>query len=432
LPPATGRSPPRLWPEGFELLLRLPGFGHFRAPGRYTLLTCLGLSLLAGRGFDRGLPPRRFWLGVALAVLLAVTGFAWGMSWIDRPDVRELLGGHGGLDYLVGGLAAWCLGLVAVVAWRRGKSASGPWAPFVVAAAELVVLYHSGTTPWGWSIRFPETSPVFQRLLRESTVGLIAGRIHSLPVRAGLTPAYPYLSIFPPPPNYLLESSMFADKYSASLLPWLNRSGVTHGIFLGKEIFRPSETLYLGPDPALDAIIPYEGSTRPGPRLWRLERYEGAYPPAHLSRTVRVAADWYEMYPALSQADNPDDVWFLQADLPPDPPGPRARNARLLRWDGRSGEVEHDGTIDLVMRRTFYPGWTARLDDGPPVPVVPADGGFQSVRIPGSGTTRVTVSYRPTLLPRLGTVSLAATSAALLTLLGFVMRRRRGSEERPR
>ena len=37
------------WPDGFAILLQIPGFGWFRAPSRYTLLTSLGLALLAGR-----------------------------------------------------------------------------------------------------------------------------------------------------------------------------------------------------------------------------------------------------------------------------------------------------------------------------------------------------------------------------------------------
>ena len=53
------------------------------------------------------------------------------------------------------------------------------------------------------------------------------------------------------------------------------------------------------------------------------------------------------------------------------------------------------GHADLVLRRTFFPGWTARLNDGQEVPVVKADGGFQSVRLAGSGTTRVSLQYRP-------------------------------------
>jgi len=43
---------PGWWPDGFFVLLQLPGLGWFRAPARYTLLTSLGLALLAGRGLD--------------------------------------------------------------------------------------------------------------------------------------------------------------------------------------------------------------------------------------------------------------------------------------------------------------------------------------------------------------------------------------------
>jgi hypothetical protein len=39
---------PRWWPAGFLYLLKIPGFGLFRAPARYTLLSSLGLALLAG------------------------------------------------------------------------------------------------------------------------------------------------------------------------------------------------------------------------------------------------------------------------------------------------------------------------------------------------------------------------------------------------
>ena len=44
---------PRWWPQGYLYLLSLPGLGYFRVPARYTLLTCLGIALLAGEGFDR-------------------------------------------------------------------------------------------------------------------------------------------------------------------------------------------------------------------------------------------------------------------------------------------------------------------------------------------------------------------------------------------
>src|SRR5262249_42891029 len=56
---------PRWWASGYVRLLALPALGYFRAPARYTLLTCLGLALLAGEGFDPSPSPRRFRVGLA-------------------------------------------------------------------------------------------------------------------------------------------------------------------------------------------------------------------------------------------------------------------------------------------------------------------------------------------------------------------------------
>jgi hypothetical protein len=191
---------------------------------------------------------------------------------------------------------------------------------------------------------------------------------------------------------------------------------VTHGVWAGPKPFRSdAQVLFTGPDPALDALRNAD-PTDPVPHLWRVERYPPTAPPARVALVVREAKDWYELYPALSTSYHPGEVWFERADRPPEDSGPRARTARLLHWDGRSGAVEHDGTCDLVLRRTYYPGWTARLDDGPKVPVFRADGGLQAVRIPGAGTTRIRVRYRPRALVACATLSTLAISLALAVL----------------
>lgn len=405
---------PRWWPDGFWALLHLPGFGHFRAPGRYTLLTCLGLSLLAGRGFDRLVSARRFWTGLALAAAFGAVAGAWGYSWLFRPDVRLWLGDHDRAYHLAAGAVAWGVALAAVVAWRMGRL--GPWGPFAAAAVELGLLYYHSPTPWGWSVPLPQGSPALRRLMQEPEVGLVAGRLLNIPVRAGLTTAYPDLGITAPPPNYLLGPSVYPTPPAPESLPWLARFGVTHGIWEGPTPFRrDAEVLFLGEDRALNEVRTKDPSLS-GPRVWRVERYPGAAPPAHVALRVREAADWYELYPALSKAEVRDEVWYGRVDRPPEGPGPRARSARLLRWDGRSGEVEHDGTCDLVIRRTYYPGWTARLDDGPEAPVARADGGLQAVRIPGAGRTRIMVRYRPRPLAAGATLSGLAIGAALAAL----------------
>ena len=147
------------WPEAFEVLLRLPIFGHFRAPGRYTLLTSVALSLLAGRGFDLALSTRRFWSGYALAVFVGSTGIAWGIYWSGQPDLQEAFGGGQANRLIAAGGVVWAVSLLVVAGWRSRRLS--PWVPFVFTACELAYLYHNGTTPWGWAVRFPEESPVF-------------------------------------------------------------------------------------------------------------------------------------------------------------------------------------------------------------------------------------------------------------------------------
>ena len=77
---------PGWWPDGFYLLMRLPGLGWFRAPARYTLLTSLGLALLAGRGLDRSITARRFWVGFTMAIACGALAWCWSAYWTGQPD----------------------------------------------------------------------------------------------------------------------------------------------------------------------------------------------------------------------------------------------------------------------------------------------------------------------------------------------------------
>ncbi len=93
----------------------------------------------------------------------------------------------------------------------------------------------------------------------------------------------------------------------------------------------------------------------------------------------------------------------------------------------RVATVEHDGACDLVLARSYYPGWRSRIDEGPEEPVLSADGGFQAVRINGSGTHRVALRYQPTGIVLLASISILSGSVALgvlaAAILSFVRRR---------
>lgn len=411
---------PRWWLEGFQLLLNLPVLGQFRAPGRYTLLTSLGLCLLAGRGLDRAIPAARFRLGVALAAAFGLAGLAWGYEWSARPDVRAELDDSTRLTCLAGGAAAWAVALGAVAVWRSGRSSA--WLPMAVAGSELAFLFYHGPTTWGRTIRFPDDSPMLRRLAAESGVGVVAGWLRNVPVGGGFDAADSYLGITPPPPNYLLDAAAHPGSAAFDYRFLMPRYGVTHGVFEAGTHFLAGETLARGADPVLDRVLPRLRQT-PARRLWKLERYGPTWPAARAAIEVRRARDWYELLPALCREARPGPVWFYPGDEPPTPPGPRARSARVVRWDSRSGVVEHDGTCDLVLRRPYYPGWTASLDGGPDLAVSRADGNVQGVRLPGSGRTRVELRYRPASLPAAAGVSLASALAAAGVLAAAALRR---------
>ncbi len=221
---------PGWWPDAFFLLMQLPGLGWFRAPARYTLLTSLGLALLAGHGLDYDITSRRFYRGLALAILIGTAAWAWSIYWARRPDFESSMGPSTvGMRFLIAALV-WFFGLTAIVIWRRNRTFT--WVPILLAAIELCGLFYLGPIRWRSLIRLPEASPVLRQLATLPDVGLVGGRLQNLAVDAGQTTAYPYLGITPPPPTYLLEpTSRSPGENTTPEIYWQHRFGVSHGIW---------------------------------------------------------------------------------------------------------------------------------------------------------------------------------------------------------
>ncbi len=97
-------------------------------------------------------------------------------------------------------------------------------------------------------------------------------------------------------------------------------------------------------------------------------------------------------------------------------PEPTAQAAIVQSYDGRTAVVDHDGSCVLILRRTYYPGWFYQIDGGPHTPVLKVEGGLQGIRLVGSGSNQVVVSYQPTGLAQATTVSLTAITAAVCVL----------------
>jgi Bacterial membrane protein YfhO len=418
------------WPEGYLGLVRLAPFSYFRVPARYTLLSSFGLAVLAGEGFDHTISRVRFRAGLASAILFATLAAAAAVLWTNRPEVhlRPLLGRIPG-GFLWGALVWSCLP-AAVVGWR--KRWLRPWTLLVLAAAELGILFYHGTTEWGAAIELPGRSGVLAELARRSPQGLIGGDLGNLPVRLGLKTARPYLGFAQLPLNRLLlrlqdrplrGGELAIDEHTRGLTfvqikRWLRRWRVSVLVGSHPTIRELGKNVGDWADPTLDRVVARD-PFQPAPRDWSIVLLADPIPEVRAAVRAYTAATLGDLLNRFTREDDLDVAWFLSED---DVPGrPAAESARVVSWDGDRGTVEHEGTCDLVIARSFDPGWKARINDGPPQQVLHVDGGYQGVRITGTGVHRVVLEYRPpgwVWYVRLSSLSAAVVLLVLLVSLG--------------
>jgi hypothetical protein len=307
-------------------------------------------------------------------------------------------------------VSSWIISVLLVTHWRLRQLSSGVMVTFV--ALELGALFYLGPVPWGRSIPFPQDSPIMHRLKAEAGVGLVAGALDNLPLRSELTPAFPYLGITPPPPNYLLEAATRLGRSTEPPAPVLLRHfGVTHGVWHEHDIIPGSSTVFVSFDRALDRATNSSNLQR-----WKIVRYRDPRPAAWICRRATVLPGWQDVYSRLIHSADADEACYIDAEAPANLGTRRASSARIARFQNDEALVEHDGTCDLVIRRAHYPGWTCSVNGGPPQPVSKADGGLQAVRLEGEGPSFVRFSYQPTRWKSLCRISAFAIFLTVGTL----------------
>ncbi len=195
---------PNWWPDGYTRLLALPGIGYFRVPARYTLITSLGLAILAGDGLDRSISKTQFRTGLLDGDHLRCARGAGGLSLDAAPGRSPPLAS--GWHSSTGSFGPWRPGAWRASPWRRGiegGSVRAPWSRRT--GVELAILFHCGTTEWGWSIRLEKQSPFWRHSQPSRTSGSWPDRSPICPSVVGLRTASPQLGFALPAPDDLLK-----------------------------------------------------------------------------------------------------------------------------------------------------------------------------------------------------------------------------------
>ena len=384
---------PRWWPQGYLYLLAAAGAGIFPRPGAvHPADLAWELALLAGEGFDRSISTARFRLGLAAALVFG------GCAAVARRV----------LDH-----AARCPSALHVRRRRRRLPLGGPRLVGRPGHRAGLAVGPIGLAGRRWS---PPRSSWGSSTTRGRPSG--AGRSRS-PGKPGPRPSWPVKG----PSAWSAASSTTCRSgrgWRRRSPTWVSRIPIrtSASCWSRSGSFRSRSRIADRPGgrgdaqamaPALPGDAPGRPSSgggrrrrgagalaRPGARPDRLPRGGRAGEPVVVDRPggrpvprgavaarARTSPDRAALVDRLSRSDDRDIAWFLAEDRVPDRPD--ARSARLVVWDGTTATVEHDGPCDLVIARTFDPGWLARVDDGPERPVLPVDGGFQAVRLDGAG-----------------------------------------------
>jgi hypothetical protein len=419
---------PAWWPRGYTYFLAIPVLGAYRAPARYTAIASLGLALLAGAGLDRLVSRRRFMLGFVLATAGVIAALAWSSRWIPVPG-----GAFPGIPSVPRAAEHWllaagtsALALMLILLWRAGRL---PAAILIIATLiELTALYYTGPIQWGRPLPLPQGSPVLTFLANDPSAVRVGGDLENYPLLAGKATATPYLGFSLSEPNATLAWMTGPNSVGRMTLgAWnsLSRLGISHIAVKAETRDQPEvmTTVWRGTDPLLSRLL-----NAPSYQPWQIVRPPGLVTPARVAIRLEPAVFKDVLHPTayFTGMIPADGAWVPQADLS-SYPKLTASSARVVRWGGHSGEVEHDGSCLLVLTRTYYPGWTYRLDGGPARPVISVDGGLQGIPIPGAGTTRVTVAYRPIGITAAVAMSLAGLGAVAAVGVLSIRNARRAS-----
>jgi hypothetical protein len=357
----------------------LPGFDFFQDPGRYGVITTLGVAVLAGKSLDRLRSTGALWL--SLAMLFGFVGAMWTALTLTS-QAEDLAASTGAFDpFVLGSLTIssefvsglMVVGLVTLVLAIIGQYLSrtperrqlatigrGVFTICALAVTALDLWLVSRVVTYSRMVADPpinhlHDSPVRKLLAERGGTARVYAPYANLGtlLDAAATPVY--LTFGPAAygdPKLTMPSG---DATKGQQVDWMRRAGVTHVLSFEspEHLGYPARLIWSGFDPLLNPAM---------------GRYNEPFYLSELEGS-RGRISW----------EHPD--------------AERSAKITEFRSNRVAVQTESKSAGRLILTDLMYPGWQVTLD-GTPADALTVDGMFRGVDVP-AGTHSVVWSYHP-------------------------------------
>lgn len=381
------------WSEsGYAAILKFPGMGLFRCPGRYGILLHFSLAILAAIGVGEKLTKAPMVIIIALFIfslyqLFRISGIEYFIS-----GMRIKLSFH-----LTETLAEGCiLFVIAMFLTTRKLKVSRFWqvALLTIIFCEMSYFYLSGPTRWGQSIDVIHTSRLLGKLAPARETYSLSGPVDNLPVSIGVRTTAAYFGVNMPSANELakaiVEQAVQLDRQGrhGDYDNYLRKIGATHQLQLASG---PGAELF--PNDSLSGVIaPLQGRIQ---NLY-LRKIEGTENAINLfNGEIQSAANEKDAFNQwLTQSNEKNNLIMTHKtfnDFKHILSKPLDREASVASAEESDRvRVSHRGSFILCLRKTFDKGWKARAKDNQEVTIFPINGGQTAVLVTSNEKTPTT------------------------------------------
>lgn len=357
-------------------------------PTRLLLFVGLGLSILAGLGLDAlerlgTSGARRAWIGGTWALVAVTLVWLWACF---RPLLPEMTAGEKNfllrqIPLFIGAaLAATVVGVLAAARPRRAKITALIWCSF-----ELIC-YGSGYNPAAQRSQYYPPTKALEFLASDASLYRIFGLGWTLAPNTGIV--------------YGLQDIRGQDFATVKRYEELITGSSGEFFFYTTAASPPAALASLG----VKYLLADRGWRPPSQDFEKVYEDEIAvYRLKTISERVQLFFDFTVASPAdiLSRMRSPHGRPSRTLLLEDDPgvrtsaPPAGKSSARVTRYAADEVDVEAEASVPalLLLRDTYYPGWTATVN-GSPVRIYRADYNFRAVAVP-AGKSAIRFVYAP-------------------------------------